>query len=657
MPPNEIQSSMSFMDNFWDTEMIGMDAIFQRMESGHQTLENLQAIYSGRAKVEADQGNHLLVISRTVLADKEETGDILMALRTVSNEIGDNANSHLELAQKIEAEVVQPLRNFSENYIAQVRECQQHLERISESRDEYASRIVEAGDRFNAEQKRLGGDRAARASRIAQEKLRDIHREYQNAIAEFEESVKELHAEWKNSCLSLQDLEEQRLEMLTLNLWEYTNLFSVNLLDQDESFERVRQSLEQCQIQGEIETFISEKGTSQEPPAPLDYLQSYIQRNGKDPKAGSIPEPQVVPLVNKTLPPRPARSSTTAKKTLPKIQTNASKNIQQNPPLPAAPKETLETKVARRMDIRRKPVNNNAMLQKQPENTAGEETERGFETPNPEAASQKQPIESPTIDRACDKSHGIVSASNLNLEGDQWKMPTNTGPQQAQQPGPRYVGQPAVQPVQQHHPMQQQHPSQQQQYAAQQLYSVQQNQQYANHNTQQQYMRSQTLPVNYGSTSPMMAPYAPPSPAATSPWLSPQPHMLQNLPVQNGNFDPPRSPAMGTAQPSPMMAPLSPMMQSKSPLMQGRPVTPVLQQPNIPKPSTLPDGRAVMHWARAKYDYAAQDSTELGFRKGSLVVILGPSADEGWWQAELWDEQLRSSFGQGTVPSNFMQVL
>jgi hypothetical protein len=459
-------------------------------------------------------------------------------------------------------------------------------------------------------------------------------------------------------------------------------------------------------------------------PAPLDYLQSYIQRNGKDPKAGSIPEPQVVPLVNKTLPPRPARSSTTAKKTLPKIQTNASKNIQQNPPLPAAPKETLETKVARRMDIRRKPVNNNAMLQKQPENTAGEETERGFETPNPEAASQKQPIgeleellkrfeygETKTVETnrkpnnrqslrqvtqassvqpvqpprpenkynhrksmnivpVEDKSHqastadrrhtapppthsrslsptsssdivsapksprpqsqqigsrstssdGTISpitpplsaspndmcASPVFLqqayhppqEGDQWKIPTNTGPQQAQQPGPRYVGQPAVQPVQQHHPMQQQHPSQQQQYAAQQLYSVQQNQQYANHNTQQQYMRSQTLPVNYGSTSPMMAPYAPPSPAATSPWLSPQPHMLQNLPVQNGNFDPPRSPAMGTAQPSPMMAPLSPMMQSKSPLMQGRPVTPVLQQPNIPKPSTLPDGRAVMHWGK-----------------------------------------------------------
>ncbi|KAJ2964186.1 hypothetical protein NQZ79_g891 [Umbelopsis isabellina] len=793
MPPNAMQSSMSFMDNFWGVELGGMDTLLQRMDSGHQTLENLQAIYSGRAKVEADQGNHLLMISRTVLADKEETGNMLKALQTVSNEIGNNANSHLELAQKIEADVVQPLHNFSENYINQVRECQQRLERLSESRDIYASRIVEAGDRFNAEQKRLGGDRAARASRIAQEKLRDIHREYQNAIAEFEESVKDLHDEWKKTCLTFQDLEEQRLEMITLNVWEYTNLFSANLLDQDESFERVRQSLEQCQIQDEIETLISEKGTSQDLPAPLDYLQSYIQKNGKDPKAGTIPEPQVVPTVNKTLPPRPARSSTMAKKTLPKIQTNSAKNQQEKVPLPSAPKETLETKVARRMDIRRKPVNSNAMLPKQPENTAEEETEKDLDTHTTEVASQKQPIgeleellkrfeygETKTVEtnrrpnsrqslrqgtqtssvppvqppRPDNKYHrksmnvvpeddkayqtstsdrrqsapppthsrsltptsscssDVLSAPksprpqsqqigsrSTNSDGtispitpplsasptdvcaspvflqqayhppqdfEQWKMPANVGPQQVQQPGPRYIGQPAAQPGQQPHHIQQQHPSQQQQYAAQQAYQSQQQQnpQYVHHNSQQQYMRSQTLPVNYGSTSPMMAPHAPPSPAITSPWLSPQPHMVQNQSVQNGNFDPPRSPAMGAAQPSPMMAPLSPMMrapspmmQPKSPLMQGRPVTPVMQQPNVPKPSTLPDGRAIMHWARAKYDYAAQDNTELGFRKGSLVAILGPSADEGWWQAELWDEQIRCSFGQGTVPSNFMQVV
>lgn len=481
--------------------------------------------------------------------------------------------------------------------------------------------------------------------------------------------------------------------------------------------------------------------------APLDYLQSYIQKNGKDPKAGTIPEPQVVPTVNKTLPPRPARSSTMAKKTLPKIHTHSARNQQEKAPLPAAPKESLEAKVARRMDIRRKPVNSNAMLPKQPDSAADEETDKASDSHSTEPASQKQPIgeleellkrfeygetktvetnrksnnrqslrqgtqtsslpptqpprpdnkyhrksmnvvpeedkssQSSTADRRqsapppthsrsltptsssssdilsapksprpqsqqigsrSTSSDGTISpitpplsASPIDVcaspvflqqayhppqEFDQWKMPANVGPQQVQQPGPRYINQPAAQPGQQSHQIQQQHPSQQphqiqqqhpsqqqQQYAAQQVYQgqQQQNPQYINHNTQQQYMRSQTLPVNYGSTSPMMAPHAPPSPAITSPWLSPQPHMVQNQSVQNGNFDPPRSPAMGAAQPSPMMAPLSPMMrapspmmQPKSPLMQGRPVTPVMQPPNVPKPSTLPDGRAVMRWGK-----------------------------------------------------------
>lgn len=35
---------------------------------------------------------------------------------------------------------------------------------------------------------------------------------------------------WKK----LQDLEEQRIELLILNIWEYSNLYSANLLDKDE---------------------------------------------------------------------------------------------------------------------------------------------------------------------------------------------------------------------------------------------------------------------------------------------------------------------------------------------------------------------------------------------------------------------------------------
>jgi hypothetical protein len=131
-------------------------------------------------------------------------------------------------------------------------------------------------------------------------------------------------------------------------------------------------------------------------------------------------------------------------------------------------------------------------------------------------------------------------------------------------------------------------------------------------------MRSQTLPANYATTSPLMAPYAPPSPAmVNSPWLSPQPHMMQTQQSQNGHFDPPRSPNVHAAQASPMMAPRSPMMRSpmmqpRSPMIQPRPVTPVMQPSSAQKPATLPDGRPVMHWGKDK----------VNVDKGLVIIVF-----------------------------------
>ncbi|KAH8556297.1 hypothetical protein BGW37DRAFT_7209 [Umbelopsis sp. PMI_123] len=268
MTPNSMNNelSLSFADSFWGKDLNGMDTLFRRMESGHQTCENLYAIYMGRAKVEADYGNHLSVISRTVLFDKEETGNLVDALDTFSNEIATNGQSHLELARKIESEIADPLHNFSQNYIDLVNECRNRIQELCETRDRFAAIIVETGDRFTVEQKRLGSDRGNRTSRFAQERLREIHQEYQNAIANFEGSVKELHDIWQECCTVLQDLEEQRIELLILKIWEYANVYSANLLSQDDTYESIRKSLDKCQIQDEIEIFMSEKATGREVP-------------------------------------------------------------------------------------------------------------------------------------------------------------------------------------------------------------------------------------------------------------------------------------------------------------------------------------------------------------------------------------------------------
>lgn len=96
-----------------------------------------------RAKVEADYSNHLSVISRTVLCDEGETGDIVRALDVFSNEMATNGQSHLELARKIESDIADPLHNFSQNYIDLVSECRNRIQELCDTRDRFAAVIVE----------------------------------------------------------------------------------------------------------------------------------------------------------------------------------------------------------------------------------------------------------------------------------------------------------------------------------------------------------------------------------------------------------------------------------------------------------------------------------------------------------------------------------
>ncbi|RYP54691.1 hypothetical protein DL769_010312 [Monosporascus sp. CRB-8-3] len=73
-----------------------------------------------------------------------------------------------------------------------------------------------------------------------------------------------------------------------------------------------------------------------------------------------------------------------------------------------------------------------------------------------------------------------------------------------------------------------------------------------------------------------------------------------------------------------------------------------------PSRQYTPDGRAILHYARALYMYQAAIPEELGFNKGDILSILRHQ-DDGWWEAEI-----HSGNGvgmNGLVPSNYLQVV
>jgi len=75
--------------------------------------------------------------------------------------------------------------------------------------------------------------------------------------------------DWKQACDKFQDLEEERIDFLKTNLWTYANIMSTVCVSDDESCEKIRVSLEKCEVDEVIQSFITAKGTGQEIPGNL----------------------------------------------------------------------------------------------------------------------------------------------------------------------------------------------------------------------------------------------------------------------------------------------------------------------------------------------------------------------------------------------------
>ncbi|KTF86857.1 hypothetical protein cypCar_00013870 [Cyprinus carpio] len=79
-------------------------------------------------------------------------------------------------------------------------------------------------------------------------------------------------------CMSLQFFEKQEMERINTlrnGVWTHLNHLSQQCVTSDELYEDVRKSLEQCNIQEDIEHFINLRRTGDKPPAPVPYENFY----------------------------------------------------------------------------------------------------------------------------------------------------------------------------------------------------------------------------------------------------------------------------------------------------------------------------------------------------------------------------------------------
>lgn len=208
-----------------------------------------------------------------------------LSLDVVRAEVEAMGKAHQQNAQQMRSELDEPLAAFAGAMKERRKIVQGGIEKLHKSKAQQTGTANKARDKYENDCLKVKGYLAQGHMVMGQEERKNKAKlektqiqmssnsnEYEAAIKILEETTGRWNREWKAACDKFQDLEEERLDFLKTSLWAFANIASTTCVSDDASWEKIRLSLEDCDAEKDIMTFIKEKGTGQEIPDPPKYI-------------------------------------------------------------------------------------------------------------------------------------------------------------------------------------------------------------------------------------------------------------------------------------------------------------------------------------------------------------------------------------------------
>ncbi|KAJ5888055.1 hypothetical protein N7495_008096 [Penicillium taxi] len=285
--------SMSFANNFWGREDAGLQPMLDRMHGSKVTSDELKVFYGVRAAIEDEYARKLNALCRKPLGSCE-MGSLQGSLETVRSETEAIAKAHSAIAAQMKTELEEPLAAFTSGLKERRKIIQNGIERLHKTKMQQTGVVNKTRDRFEQDCLRIKGYLAQGHMVMGQEERKNKAKlektqiqmaasstEYEAAVKTLEDTTGRWNKEWKSACDKFQDLEEERLDFTKSSLWTYANIASTVCVSDDGSCEKIRLSLENCEVEKDIVHFIKERGTGQEIPDPPRFI-NFCKEDAED---------------------------------------------------------------------------------------------------------------------------------------------------------------------------------------------------------------------------------------------------------------------------------------------------------------------------------------------------------------------------------------
>ncbi|KAM6475088.1 proline-serine-threonine phosphatase-interacting protein 2 [Liasis olivaceus] len=303
-----------FKDNFWTTDLIstaGYDSIVQHLNDGRKNCKEFEDFLRERASIEERYGKDLINLSRKKPCGQTELNTLRRALEVFKQRVESVGQSHIQLAQNLREEA-KKMEDFREKQKLHRKKIELIMDAIHKNRNLQYKKTLEAKRLY--EQRCRDKDEAEQAVhrssnlvtpkqqeklfvKLAQTKtaLEDSDRAYQNNINALEKIREEWQKEHVKSCEFFEGQECERINYFRNALWLHVNQLSEGCVKNDDNYEEVRKSLEQCSIGKDIESFVNFRKTGNIPPAAVVYENYYNTQRNAAPRRNQAPVPGMRP--------------------------------------------------------------------------------------------------------------------------------------------------------------------------------------------------------------------------------------------------------------------------------------------------------------------------------------------------------------------------
>ncbi|XP_026565615.1 proline-serine-threonine phosphatase-interacting protein 1 [Pseudonaja textilis] len=288
---------LPFKDAFWCKEFTlhsGYEVLLQRLLDGRKMCKDMEDLIKQRAQAEERYGKELVQIARKA-GGQSEINTLKASFEILKLQIESVGNSHIQLALMLREEL-KALEEFRERQKEQRKKYESTMERIHknkllmfkktmESKKAYDQKCKDADEAEQAFERisATGNQKQIEKSQTKAKQSRDSANEAESVYKQNIEILDQTRTTWEqehvSTCEAFQLQECDRITILRNSLWVHCNQLSMQCVKDDELYEEVRVSLENCNVESDMNAFVQNKMTGTEPPAAIGY-ENYYERTG-----------------------------------------------------------------------------------------------------------------------------------------------------------------------------------------------------------------------------------------------------------------------------------------------------------------------------------------------------------------------------------------